>query len=415
MIENEQSVGELPGVPARKLTLYEQLESGGLASLASMEGAWGDWEESAPEQSAETSSMLGGIMAAASVMVVAWFVHQLPFAPFTLEGGALEHPIGVSVLAILFGIVVANVVPRLDLRMGCRWITTWCIPAAIVMLGARMDWVMLSSVSWGLLASVVAIMIVAVAVSYGVGRMLGMSNRASYLLGVGTAVCGSSAILAVAPVAGADDEEVVVTVGVVNLVGLLAMFFCVSVLWWMPLDAGLFGSWAGSTIHAVPQVVAAGESHGTEAAAMATLVKLTRVTMLVPVVLLSALLVARLADYKSNQKTAEGGHSPAEKRPLWQYVPWFVWGFVILSGLRALGCLPSLEFHPNGGETVTVALSEGLPIAAKWLLALSMAAIGLQVQLRPMLKAGAKAFLAGAIAWACMCVFAFFLLRAVLA
>lgn len=399
----------------RRLTLYEQLESGGLASLASMEGSWSDWEETSKASDPGKWPLVKGVMGAAVVMLLAWVVHRLPFPPFTYPGSALEHPIGVSVLAILLGMVVANVAPKLDLRAGCRWITTWCIPAAVVFLGARMDVVLLASVGWELLLIIIGLMAFTVALSYVVGRMFGMNSRTSCLLGVGTAVCGSSAILAVAPVANADDEEVVVTVGVVNLIGLVAMFACVSLLWFTPVDADLFGAWAGSTIHAVPQVVAAGESHGAGAAAMATMVKLARVTMLAPVVLIAAMMVARCArgsEGKSGSGSQRGGSSQLGK--LWKYVPWFVWGFVALAALRALGWLPSLEFQPTHGDSMKVALSDLLPTAAKWLLALSMAAIGLQVQLRPMLKAGAKAFVAGGIVWAILSTVAFFSLRTIL-
>ena len=405
MVEKEQGVPEVE--PKKRMTLYEQLESGGLASLASMEGSWAEWEEAVVEPKKSLSIILFGVVGAALVMALAWVLHQLPFPPFTYEGGALEHPIGVSVLAILLGVAVANFFPQLDLRAGCRWITTWCIPAAVVFLGARMDVNLLVNIGWGLLFTIVGLMVFAVAISYGVGRMFGMSKRASCLLGVGTAVCGSSAILAVAPVAGADDEEVVVTVGVVNLVGLLAMFTCVALLWLMPMDASLFGAWAGSTIHAVPQVVAAGDSHGVDSAAMATLVKLTRVTMLAPVVLIAALLVAR-------RSSRAGKARVSSHRKLWQYVPWFVWGFIALVTVRAFGWLPVLEFHSQSSEVIRISLAELLPTIAKWLLALSMAAIGLQVQLRPMLKAGGKAFLAGTISWVALSTVAFFSLRYVL-
>lgn len=392
---------------ARSMTLYELLESGGLDSLDSMEGAWGHWEDSNSELTSKKSIVARGVVGALAVMVVAWGVHWLPFPPFTFEGGAMEHPIGVSVMAILLGMIVANVLPMFDLKAGCRWITTWCIPSAIVFLGARMDLVLLADVGWPLFLTLVVLIVFTVFLSIGVGRMLGLNSKASYLLGVGTAICGSSAILAVAPVTGSSDEDVVLTVGVVNLVGLLAMFTCVACLWLSPMDAEFFGAWAGSTIHAVPQVVAAGESHGADAAAMATLVKLTRVTMLAPVVLLSALWIAR-------SSSSEGVNQASQQRKLWQYIPWFVWGFIALAALRAFDLLPVLEFYPNDEAPVKLPLSEVLPSMAKWLLALSMAAIGLQVQLRSMLKAGAKAFLAGIIVWAGMSVLAYFCLSSVM-
>lgn len=384
----------------RRMTLYELLESGGLDSLDSMEGAWGHWDEAGAGTTEVTGSPWLGVGAAVIVTALAWLIHHLPFAPFTMKGGAMEHPIGISVIAILVGMVVANLCSMSNLKAGCRWITTWCIPAAVVFLGARMDLGMLSGVGSGLFLILLFLIGVVVALSMVVGKIFGMNGHSSFLLGAGTAICGSSAILAVAPVTGAKDEDVVLTVAVVNLVGLLAMCACVVTLWFTPISAELFGAWAGATIHAVPQVVAAGESHGADAAVMATLVKLTRVTMLAPMVLLTVLWVARRA---STGDSAER----SDCRSLWKFVPWFVWGFIVLAGLKALDVLPVLEFHANSAEPVKVAMSDWLPKVAKWLLALSMAAIGLQVKLKPMLKAGTRAFVAGVVVWLAMSVAAY--------
>lgn len=379
----------------KRLTLYEQLESGGLASLASMEGAWSDWpSDEAPASTRDDGLPWVGVFAAAAVTGIAWWLHQLPIAPFTMKDSVLEHPVGISVLAILLGMVVANVIPVTSMRAGCKWITAWCIPVAVILLGADMNLMALGGIGWGLFALIVAVMLLAMGIAYTVGKGFGMSHKAAYLLGVGTAVCGSSAILATSPVSGADDEDVVATVGVVNLVGLLSMFGCVVTLWLIPLGSDVYGAWAGATIHAVPQVIAAGESHSPDAAVMATLVKLTRVTLLAPLVLLTALVVS----HRSSNHSKVGKNRP----PLWRYIPWFVWGFAMIAVVRTLGWLPVLEFAPYEHGVVRVPLNELLPTVAKWLLAVSMAAIGLQVHLKPMLKTGAKAMAAGVITWLMM-------------
>ncbi len=383
-------------------TLYEQLEHGGLASLASMEGSWGEWTsaENPTEIADNGTSSFKGVVVSAIVMSLAWLIHRLPFAPFTIEGAAMEHPLGVSVLAIFIGIFIANIRPSLNVRSGCQWVTAWCIPAAVILLGSRMDLLLLQSISIKLFLVILGLMCFAVLLSCVVGKSLGMSKRASYLLGIGTAICGSSAILAVSPITEAEDEEVVVSVAVVNLVGLLAMFTCVCFLWLLPMNASLYGIWTGATIHAVPQVIAAAETHGPDAASMATLVKLTRVTLLVPAVLISLFLATRgiLGTTRKNKNTSGQNIS--------LYVPWFIWGFVGLAAIRACGWLPTLEFQPNNGETIQLNLSETFPAIAKWLLALSLAAIGLQVQIKPMLKAGARAFMAGIIVWLLMSILA---------
>jgi len=379
----------------KKLTLHEQLESGGLASLASMEGSWNDWvDEGSRVDDFEEARPWLGVLIASAVTGSAWFLHRLPIVPFTIEGAALRHPIGISVLAILLGMIVANFMSVDPMRAGCKSITVCCIPLAVILLGAGMDFRALSDIGWGLFALVVGLMLLAICVAYVVGKSLGMSSKSSYLLGVGTAVCGSSAVLATSPAIDADDEDVVVTLGVVNLVGLLAMFSCVSALWVMPLDAKMFGAWAGMTIHAVPQVIAAGENHSFDAGVMATVVKLTRVTLLAPVIVLTALFISvRNGKNRSSRKNVQS---------LGRYVPWFIWWFIVLAVLRTFGYLPILEFTLQNGGVTRLSLGDFLPTTAKWLLAISMAAIGLQVQLKPMLKSGTKAILAGVITWLIM-------------
>ena len=330
-----------------------------------------------------------------ALTILAWWIHQLPFPPFTLENGHLKHPIGVSAMSILLGITAANLFSNLNIGAGCRWITTWSIPIAIMFLGLRMNLALLGQIGWPLLLATIFIMLLAVGVTYGIGRFFGMNPRAASLLGIGTSVCGSSAILAVAPVAEADDEDVVVTIGVVNLVGLIAMFSSISLLWFMSIDAKVYGAWVGATIHAVPQVVAAAESHSLDAAALGTLVKLTRVTMLAPIVLLTAFVTAK---HPRTSNTSPSSISK-QKRKIWQYVPWFIWGFIGFATLKALGWVPDIVIHSGEKTSFTISLDQVLPTTAKYLLAFSMTAIGLQVHLKSMLKAGGKAFIAGIISW----------------
>ncbi|MGB0775350.1 MAG: YeiH family protein, partial [Akkermansiaceae bacterium] len=337
-----------------------------------------------------------GTLAAILLTACAWFVHTLPFPPFTIDHASLPHPLGVSMLAILLGILVGNLLPSRKFTDGCKWITVWCIPAAVVFLGAKMDLTALSGIGFKMMAAVIGLMALAAGVSYLVGRALGMTGKAACLLGIGTAVCGSSAILAVAPVNKAEDKDVIISIGVVNLVGLLAMFACCAALWFMPLAADVYGAWAGASIHAIPQVIAAGENHSPDAAAMATLVKLARVALLAPVVLLVALSIANRANSTPPPISAE-----TNRKNLLSYVPWFVWGFILFAILHALGWLPLLEFQ-NESAVQRISLADALATASKWLLAISMAAIGLQVKLKPMLKSGAKAMTAGIIAWLVM-------------
>lgn len=373
-----------------KPTLYELIEMQGYLSLDSMEG--GMEATKPPVIQGSKWQLVPGIFLAVFVTLLANYLRGLPFAPFTIEGSSLRHPLGVSVLAILLGILV-GVFWKLptSVKLGSKWVAYWFIPVAIVFLGAGIDVSILGMIAGKLLCIILLVMLCAVFLATFLGRLCGLDKKTSFLLGVGSAVCGSSAILAVAPVSNADDEDVLVSVGVVNIIGLIAMFSCVASLWFYPLPADVFGALVGATIHAVPQVVAAGQSHGVEAATMATLVKLVRVACLAPLVLLCAI--------RFGARGQGVGEKRGANRLAWlSTLPWFIWGFLAMAVLRITGVLPVLHFEDGTVSSMTDLLGAG----SKWLLAIAMAAIGLQVDLGKMLKSGAKAMLVGVLTWLIM-------------
>jgi uncharacterized integral membrane protein (TIGR00698 family) len=352
-------------------------------------------ENGAPSHPPTSSSVsrwavLPGLLLAIAITGVATWIRQWPFPPFTLKGAALEHPLGISILAILLGLIVSTWIqlPK-KITHGCKWVASWFIPIAIVLLGASVEVSMLDHLAGKLLITVFLIMAMAIGLGIGIGRLFGLSPNASYLLGIGTAVCGSSAVLAVAPVSKSTDDDVLIIVGAVNIIGLLAMFTCVASLWWTPLPTNIYGFWAGATIHAVPQVIAAGQSHSPEAATMATVVKLLRVSSLAPIVLISALWFAR------KTTTSLTTH---KKAPWHASIPWFIWGFLLFALFRNLEWMPELSLK-NGTSIPSYELCHK---GSKWLLAISMAAIGLQVNLKTLIKHGSKALLAGILVWLIM-------------
>lgn len=381
----------------KRPTLYEMIESQGGISLDSMEGALtleDAMDVSRPvdlnEYGTRWWKLTPGIGLAILITLIASYIRVLPFAPFTIEGAALRHPIGVSILAILLGITLGSFFKlSTKIKLGCKWVSAWFIPIAIIFLGSRMDFTLLARLGLPMLGLVISLMIIAILLGFTVGKALGLGNKVCYLLGVGSAVCGSSAILAVAPVSDADDDDVVLAVATVNFIGLLAMFSCVALIWCMPsISADLYGSLSGATIHAVPQVVAAAESHSPDAAAIASAIKLLRVTLLVPVVLFSVLFIAKRQKASADPRL--------KSKSLYKYIPWFVWGFVIISLLATNNLIPDLIFPDQIGTFDTV---KGLTKASSLLLAIAMAAIGMQVNIKSLFTSGGKALLCGLIIW----------------
>lgn len=360
-------------------------------SLGSMEGMI-----EAPPRRASTAAVLGGRHAgyalAGVIATAAYGLHYLPFAPFamTTSAGGIRRPIGAAMLAIVFGAVVANLtkLPK-PVVAGAKEIVKSVIPYAIVCIGAGLNLIAIGNA--GIVPLV--IMLGAVAFAYGssylIGRALGLSHKTAALLGVGTGVCGSSAIVAAAPLIDAEDEDLVLSVGTVNLLGLVMMLLLPVVAPLLSMNAERFGVWCGASIHAVPQVLAAGDAYfkGGDAAASsvewATLVKLGRVALLAPVVFILALVHSR-------QKAAEGAMGGVVVK-YHQLVPWFIWGFVLMAALGTMDWIPRVTF----GDADPIVIADLLQFAGKLLLTFAMAAIGLGVNLRLLIGVGGRALIAG--------------------
>ncbi len=372
------------------------------SSLGSMEGVYDPVVavKAPPDAAAVRRALLKpGYAVAGIVAALAYLIHFVPAAPFSVPGPAgMKHPISATIIAILVGLLVRNVfsLPA-SIFAGCKHIVKKIIPVAIVLTGAGLNLASIADV--GIRALFITLVCIAVAMlaGYYVSRMLGLSWKTALLLGTGTGICGNSAIVAVAPLVDAEEDDLVLSIGTVNLFGLLAMLAWPIIGNMLHIGDEAFGVWTGTSIHAVPQVVAAGFAFSPEAGALATLVKLLRVTMLAPLVFILAIFYAKHHPTKSD---SSGGLTVRYAR----LVPWFVWGFVIFAVLNTLGLLPTLSFHlidifSAGGanEMSSYPLSKLMTQAGKVLLTLAMAAIGLEVNLRVIGRVGVKAFQAGLI------------------
>jgi len=299
-----------------------------------------------------------------------------------------------SILAILAGVLARNVLmlPAVA-RRGAKGIIKTVIPLSIVLLGAGLDLEALTDPQLGVggLAITIACMLVALLAAFGAAKIMGLTGRTAALLAAGTAVCGSSAIMAVAPVLEAEDDEIVVALGTVNLMGLLAMLAVPALAAAFGLSDQAAGLFAGTSVHAVPQAVAAGAAVGDTAAGFATLFKMVRVAMLAPLVLAFG---AFLAWRRPRSQAQE------QSRRIGSIVPWFVWGFLAFAALRTGGLL--------GTELGSKPLGDELAGWGKYLLTYSMVAIGLEIDLRKLLGVGLRGLIAGTLASAALLAFSLF-------
>ena len=336
-----------------------------------------------------------GWLVSIGVAALAYAVHYLPFAPFRV---GYRRPISAAILAIFLGALAANFLPLgIKILYGAKDCVRRAIPLTIVLTGASLSFANATAVGWRAFVIIVITMSAAIASTMIFGRMMKLSAGTSMLIGAGTAICGNSAIIAVAPLIDAEDRDVMLSVGAINILGLALMFVSPFAGELLGMSDQSYGVWAGTTIHAVPQAVAAGFAYSAKAGGLATLVKLVRVALLAPLLLILAFSYAR-----SRKDRLKVHYS--------RLIPPFLWGFLALFALNSLGFLPILQFQ-NGYSVGSAAF---LTEAGNLLLTLSMAALGLEVNVRVLAKAGGAAMVAGALTCIATCAASYLLIRALL-
>lgn len=273
------------------------------------------------------------------------------------------------VLAILLGMFVrAALGAREAIEPGVNFAAKDVLEVAVVLLGASVNLAMLQSAGLPLALGLLAFVGIALVGGILIGRAFGVSPSLGVLIAAGNAICGNSAIAAVAPSIGARREDTASAIAFTALLGMVAVLALPLLMQPLGLTHEQFGVLAGSTVYAVPQVLAAAYPVSDAAGEMATLVKLTRVLLLGPMVLLIAAWWRRThADAATRQAPRVG-------------LPWFIVGFALLAVLRAAGALSvaNAELAAEGAHRLTLA---------------AMAGLGLSVDLREVRRVGAKAAL----------------------
>ena len=190
------------------------------------------------------------------------------------------------VLAILVGTAVRTAwAPGQRWNPGIAFSAKILLEIAVVLLGASVSAATVMAAGPALLLGIAAVVVLAIAASYGLGRLLGLPHRMAVLVACGNSICGNSAIAAVAPVIGADGEDIAAAIAFTAVLGVLVVLLLPLVAPLLSLTGLQYGVLAGLTVYAVPQVLAATAPLGVVAVHMGTLVKLVRVLMLGPVVL----------------------------------------------------------------------------------------------------------------------------------
>jgi uncharacterized integral membrane protein (TIGR00698 family) len=210
------------------------------------------------------------------------------------------------------------------------------------------------------------------------GPKIGVSPSLSLLIGTGFSICGASAVAAMDGVVEADEEEVTYAIALVTLCGSLAIVLLPLLRNFVGLqDASQFGAWVGASVHDVAQVVATSSTAGKDAVASATVVKLSRVVLLAPLVAIMGIWVKRSA----SRFTAKATTSKVSA------VPMFVVGFLAMIALRTSGVIPEGWLSP-------------LKTIEQWCLAVALVGLGSEVKISKLFKVGGRPLLLALISWA---------------
>jgi uncharacterized integral membrane protein (TIGR00698 family) len=259
---------------------------------------------------------------------------------------------------------------------------------AIVLLGLQLTLAQLASIGSEAFVVVTLSLTATFTFVIAAGRAVKVDRGLTYLLAIGISICGAAAIVAGNSVVRAKDGDVFYALGCITLFGTIVMFLYPPMAGIFGLAPATFGIWAGASIHEVAQVVGASFQYGQVAGEVGTIAKLTRVLMLAPVVLLLPFLMPR-----RNADSAGEARIP---------VPWFVFGFVAMVGLSSVVQFP-VSITAVAGQVTT------------FLLAVALAAMGLETDLRLLNSRGFRPLLVASAGTVFISVFSFLLIKILMA
>ena len=303
-----------------------------------------------------------GLLIAMAIAVVAYLL------------GTLMPVVGGPVLGITLGIITASFwkLPA-STKKGIKFTSKYVLQLAVILLGFDMNMTSVIRVGQQSIWVILLTLSAAFLTAFLVGRLLEINHKLTTLIGVGTAICGGSAIAAASSAIDADDQDISYSISTIFLFNVIAVFLFPVIGHLLSLTDTGFGMWAGTAINDTSSVVAAGYSFSNAAGNFATVVKLTRSLMIVPVTLALAIIFSRANQSKNHFNFAK-------------VFPWFVLGFLVAAVISSTAMIQANAAH-------TLALS------GKFLIIAAMAAIGLNTNIQAFIKAGPKALMLGATTW----------------
>lgn len=272
----------------------------------------------------------------------------------------------VMLFALLLGMGLSFLTTEGRCKVGIEFTARTVMRIGIALLGMRITLDQITGLGWQPIVLVITLIVVTISVSVLTAKLIGFDPLFGMLTGGATAICGASAALALSvalPQNPHKEKATLFTVIGVSTLSTVAMIVYPMIAKWLGLSPQLAGVFLGATIHDVAQVVGAGYSMSTETGDVATVVKLMRVAMLLPVILCAAMITRRQ------------GIESADKRP--PLLPWFAVGFLVLACINSTGIVPTI-------------IQSSLNDLSRWCLVVSISALGMKTQLKELATIGIK-------------------------
>ena len=302
--------------------------------------------------------------------------------------GRIFPVVGGPVFAILIGMVISTGLhDRERFQAGIAFTSKKILQYAVILLGFGLNLSEIAKVGATSLPIICTTITISLVIAFLIRKGLHMPNNISVLVGVGSSICGGSAIAATAPVIGADDEEIAQSISVIFLFNILAALLFPTLGGMMGMSNEGFGLFAGTAINDTSSVTAAAATwdtlHGTNGAVLeyATIVKLTRTLDIIPITL--ALAFWRTWQVKRGGSVSNGSFE------LKKIFPFFILLFVLASIITTVSTMAGAD----------PALFQPFKALSKYLIILAMAAIGLNTDLVKLVKTGGKPIFMGVCCW----------------
>ncbi|WP_069649351.1 YeiH family protein [Caloranaerobacter ferrireducens] len=296
------------------------------------------------------------------------FVYLISFISIFIND-SIKHIVNLEALTIgiIIGILYNNLLETREIfKPGIKFSAKKLLKVGIILLGFKLNFKSLLNLGPKVILMIIIFVPSVLIIAYFLGKLFKMNNKIPILIGVGSSICGASAIVAMAPCINADEDDSVVAVSIINFLGAIGVLMYSAIALASGISDIEYGIWSGMSLQGVAHAIAAAFARGSEAGEIGTFVKMGRVVMLIP--------VAMVLSFIFNKKEK----SSSVKFPM------YIFYFIIA------GIISSLGIIPNQLSMILVKLSSTFILMA-------MVGMGLSVDLKGIKDKGLKSFLFGLI------------------